>query len=128
MNIMNIARIIVRVLVGVLFIFAGASDFFTTPPPMPGLVGAFNELFFKSHWVLFLAVAQIAIGGLLVVNRFVPVALIMLAAFLYNSFGFHITIFPAAIWAPIVVTAAWVFIAWPYRALFAPIFRAKPIP
>jgi putative oxidoreductase len=123
---MNIARIVARVLVGLLFIFAGGSDFFvTTPPPIPGLAGTFNDVFFKSHWVYFLAVAQIAIGVLLVSNRFVPVALIMLAAFLYNSFGFHITMAMFAIWAPIVVTALGLFIAWPYRAIFAPIFKAK---
>lgn len=122
----NIATIVVRILIGLLFLAAGASDFFiTTPPPLPGLAGTFNELFFKSHWVLFLAVAQITIGGLLLVNRFVPVALIMLAAFLYNSYGFHIAMAQSAIFAPILVTAAWLFLAWPYRSLFAPIFRAK---
>lgn len=124
---MNIARIVARILVGLLFVFAGAVDFFiTTPPPIPGLAGTFNQAFFQSHWVLFLAVAQIAIGVLLLINRYVPVALIMLAAFLYNSYGFHITMAPSALWAPIVVTGLGLVIAWPYRSLFAPIFAAKP--
>ena len=125
---MNIARIVARILVGILFVFAGASDFFiATPPPLPGLAGTFNAVFFQSHWVLFLGAAQIAIGLLLLINRYVPVALIMLAAFLYNSYAFHITMVPSALWAPVIVTALGLFIAWPYRALFAPIFAAKPV-
>ena len=125
---MNAARLIARLLVGLLFMFAGAGAFFiTTPPALPGLAGTFNQVAFQSHWYVFLACAQIAIGVLLLANRYVPVALIMLAAFLYNSFGFHITMAPSGIFAPIVITALWLLIAWPYRALFAPIFAAKPV-
>ena len=125
---MNNARLVARILVGLLFAFAGAVDFFiTTPPPVPGLAGTFNQAFFQSHWILFLACAQIAIGVLLLINRYVPVALIMLAAFLYNSFGFHITMAQSGLWAPIVVTSLSLLIAWPYRALFKPIFAAKPL-
>ena len=123
---MNIARIVARILVGLLFAFAGIDAFFiTTPPALPGLAGTFNQVAFQSHWYVFLACAQIAIGGLLLINRYVPVALIMLAAFLYNSFGFHITMAQSGLFAPIVVTALGLFIAWPYRALFAPIFAPK---
>ena len=124
---MHIARIVARIVVGVLFIFAGANDFFVrTPPPLPGLAGTFNQVFFQSHWVLFLAVAQIAIGALLLINRYVPVALIMLAAFLYNSFAFHLTMASSTLWAPIAVTALGLLIAWPYRGIFALIFAATP--
>lgn len=125
---MNVARTIARILLGVLFIFAGGMDFFvSSPQPMPGLMGVFNDVFFKSHWVLFLGAAQVVLGALLLVNRFVPVALIMLAAFLYNSFGFHITMAPSSLWAPVICTALGLFVAWPYRELFAPIFAAKPL-
>jgi putative oxidoreductase len=123
---MNVARLVARILLGLLFVFAGAIDFvITTPPPLPGLAGTFNQAFFQSHWILFLACAQITIGMLLLINRYVPVALIMLAAFLYNSFGFHITMAPSGLWAPFLVTGLGLVIAWPYRALFTPIFAAK---
>jgi putative oxidoreductase len=125
---MNIARLVARLLVGLLFVFAGTMGFLiTTPPALPGYAGTFNQVAFQSHWALFLACAQIAIGVLLLINRYVPVALIMLAAFLYNSFGFHITMALSGLWAPIVVTALGLLIAWPYRALFAPIFVARPL-
>lgn len=124
---MAIVSIVARIVLGIVFAAVGAFSFFMpAPPPMPGLAGQFNVLFFQSHWNLFVAAAQLVLGVLLLINRYVPVALIILAAFLYNSFAFHITILPAFILAPIIVLILWLLVAWPYRALFAPIFRAKP--
>jgi uncharacterized membrane protein YphA (DoxX/SURF4 family) len=124
---MNIATTGARLLLGAVFIFAGASAFFiSSPPPLPGLAGVFNDVFFKSHWVLFVAAAQLTLGAFMLIDRFVPVALIMLAAFLYNSFAFHITMAQSSLWAPVVVFALWLFVAIKYRALFAPIFAAAP--
>ena len=93
---------------------------------MPGLVGQFNAVFNASHWAWFVGAAQVTAGVLFLANRYVPVALIIAAGFLYNSFAFHITMLPPTVFIPLVVTALWVVAAWPYRALFAPIFQAKP--
>ena len=123
---MNIATTVARIVLGLLFLAAGASDFFITPPPLPGLAGAFNDVFFKSHWVLFVAVAQITIGVLMLANRYVPVALIILAAFLYNSFAFHITMMPSALFAPVIGFVLWLIVALKYRALFSPLFVPVP--
>jgi putative oxidoreductase len=124
---MNIVTTIARIILGLGFTVAGASAFFIgTPPPEPGLAGAFNDLFFRSHWVYFISVAQIALGLLLLVNRFVPVALIMLAAFLYNSFAFHITMAQSGLPAPAIVFVLWLTVSLKYRALFAPVFAANP--
>ena len=124
---MNIVAIIARIVLGLLFVVAGGSDFLiSSPPPQPGFAGQFADVFFQSHWVLFLGAAQFTFGALLLLNRFVPVALIMLAAFLYNSFGFHITTSPSVLWAPAICTVLGLIVAWPYRGLFAPIFAAKP--
>lgn len=125
---MNIAATIARILLGVVFVAAGASAFLIkTPPPMPGLAGEFNAIFIASHWEWFLGAAQCAIGALLLANRFVPLALIMLAAFLYNSFAFHITMAQAALPAPVIVLVLWCLIASRYRAVFAPVLAAKSL-
>lgn len=122
---MNIAATIARVLLGIIFTLAGIIPFIiSSPPPQPGLAGAFNELFYRSHWVLFVGAAQVIIGVLFLSNRYVPIALIMLAAFLYNSFAFHITILPIGLPAPIIVLVLWYIIALQYRQYFA--FLAKP--
>jgi len=123
---MNVAALIARLLLGLWFLVVGASPFFVAPPPQPGLAGEFIEIFYRSHWTLFVGAAQLALGAQLLVNRFVPLALIVLAAFLYNSFAFHLLIAPATLFAPVIVLALWFLVAWPYRGLFATIFTAKP--
>lgn len=124
---MAIATTIVRIVLGVLFAVAGASAFVVAPPHLPGLAGTFNVVFSQSHWSLFLGAAQFAIGLLLLINRFVPLALTMLAAFLYNSFAFHITMAQSSLAAPLVVTALWLLVSLKYRPLFALLFARTPV-
>jgi hypothetical protein len=125
---MNIVRTISRILLGLLFVAAGAAGLLIAPPPQPGLAGEFSTVVYASHFMNFVSAAQLLLGALLLINRFVPVAIIMLAAFIYNSFAFHSTMAQSAIIAPFVVAGLLVVVAWPYRALFAPLFAARPLP
>lgn len=125
---MSIASTIARILLGLLFTLAGIAQFvFRTPPPQPGLAGIVNHALYASHWILFVGFVQVLIGISFLSNRFVPVALIMLAAFLYNSFAYHLATSPIILPVWFAGTILWLLIALPYRALFAPIFAAKPI-
>ena len=124
---MKLAATVARIILGVIFLAAGVAGFFITPPSMPGLAGEFTAVLYSSHFMQFISAAQFVMGALLLVNRFVPVALIMLAAFIYNSFAFHATVVPAALFGPVIVTALWLLVALPYRTLFAPIFAAQPL-
>jgi len=122
---MQVARIILRVLMGLLFILAGAIAFFIAPPQQPGLAGALSDALYRSHWSLFVGVVQIVLGVLFVANRYVPLAIVCLFAFLYNSFAFHFGTSPAFLPLPIVIGALAVFVGWPYREVFAPLFRSR---
>jgi uncharacterized membrane protein YphA (DoxX/SURF4 family) len=125
---MKIAALVARILLGLVFAGLGSQPFFIhNPAPQPGLAGEFNTLFYQSHWVQFVALAQVVAGLLLLANRYVPVALIIIAAFLYNSYAFHITMMPLGLVAPLVATILWLLVALQYRDVFAPIFRARPI-
>lgn len=125
---MNLTTTIARLLLGLLFLTAGTMGFaISNPPPLPGMAGAFNDAFVHSHWSLFLAVAQMALGTLLLANRLVPVALIMLAAFLYNSFAFHLTMAPAGLPVAATVAILWFVVSWTYRHAFVALFTASPI-
>jgi hypothetical protein len=62
----------------------------------------------------------------LLLNRFVPVALTMLAAFVYNSFAFHATMAPSSLWAPFVLIALALPTALRHRAAFAAYLSAAP--
>ncbi len=124
---MNVAATIARIVLGLIFTFAGVMMFvISNPPPQPGLAGAFTDVFMRSHYALFVGAAQIAIGVLFLLNRYVPIALIMLAAFLYNSFAFHITMAQAALPAPLIVLALAIIVALKYRPLFARLAQYTP--
>jgi putative oxidoreductase len=57
---------------------------------------------------------------------FVPLALTMLAAELYNILAFHLTLAPASIGPALVASVLWVLIFLEYRASFRGILAAKP--
>lgn len=126
---MKIVTTATRLLLGAGLAFAGVSMYlFGNPPPQPGLAGQFDTVFFASHYALFVGAVQLAIGVLMLLNRFVPVALIMLAAFVYNSFAYHATMAPSSLWAPFVLIALALPTALRYRAAFAALFTTPPAP
>jgi len=115
-----------RIALGLVFTLAGASIFFliANPPPMPpGLAGSFTAIFFQSRWVVFVDFAELAAGALLLVNRFVPFALVVLAAILSNILVFHITMQPQTILLPLFLTALWFVLAYRHRSNLTQLFK-----
>jgi putative oxidoreductase len=129
---MRIASIIARFLMGLVFAAAGLSGFWMIshggPPPTPGLAGEFQKVFFASHWVLFVDAVQLIAGLLLLANRFVPLALMALAAVLANILVFHITMMPSGIVPGLVLTFCWLLVAQRHRAVLRPLLNARPPP
>lgn len=67
------------------------------------------------------------IGGLLLLSGyFVPLALTLLAAELYNILAFHLTLSPATIPPALVACVLWVLVFIEYRKSFKHILAAKP--
>lgn len=128
---MNIAVSVARILLGLTFVAAGLSGFFlinNPPPAPPGLAGAFQEVFFRSRWVLFVDAIELLAGALLLANRFVALALTLLAGVIANIIVYHITLMPAGLPAAAIVTLLWGIVAGRYRSSFAPLFAATPVP
>ena len=124
---MPIVSAIARIVLGLLFTFAGFSaPFMGSPPPLPGIAGTLTMALYQSHWSYAIAFAQAVAGLLLLLNRYVTVALIVLGAFLYNSIAFHALAFPSTLPLPLLVVALWIAACWPYRSQFAELFNAKP--
>jgi putative oxidoreductase len=127
---MRIAFLIARILLGLIFTAAGVAGFFifhNPPPAPPGLAAAFQDVFFRSGWVLFVDSVYIVAGVLLLANRYVPLALVALAAIIFNIFVFHLTIMPAGLPAPVILTLLWLLVAWPLRSHFAPLLAARAL-
>lgn len=127
---MKTAFLVSRILLGLVFFAAGLSGLFlaANPPPMPpGLAGVFQDVFFKSHWVLFVDGVELVTGALLLANRYVPLALTALAAVISNILVFHIAMMPSGLPVAVVVTVLWTIVALPFRATFAPLFTQRPV-
>lgn len=68
---------------------------------------------------------QLAAGILLLANRFVPIALVLLGPVLVNVLLFHVTMAPAGLPMAVIVTALWVTVFFSVRKAFAGIFVAR---
>lgn len=123
---MKIATIIARILLGLIFVIFGSNAFFgflKMPPPPPGLAGDFLKVFLASGWLYVISGTQLIAGLLLLIGRFVPLALTILAAMIFNIWTFHLLLAPEGFTPGIVVTILEVFLLWQYRAAFAGILR-----
>jgi uncharacterized membrane protein YphA (DoxX/SURF4 family) len=125
---MKIAATVARYLLGSMFIVFGLNGFFHfihQPPPANPLAIQFLVAVGASHFAAFFFAVQVVGGLLLLSGFFVPLALTLLAAVLYNILAFHLTLEPGI--APgLVACVLWVLVFLQYRDSFNGIFSAKP--
>jgi putative oxidoreductase len=118
-----------RVLLGAMFVIFGLNGFLAfipTPPSIPQGAMAFFGAMMQSHFSYFVFGVQLICGILLLVNRFVPLAIVTLAAVIANVLAFHITMWPASlIPMPLVATILWFAVAWNIRDRLSPLLTAK---
>ena len=125
---MKITSIIARYLLGLIFTVFGLNGFLNfihQPPPTNPLTLQFLVSVSQSHFAAFFFAIQVLGGLLLLSGYFVPLALTMLAAELYNILAFHLTLSPATIAPALVASVLWVLVFLQYRQNFTGIFRAK---
>jgi putative oxidoreductase len=126
---MKTVSIIARYLLGLMFTVFGLNGFLNfihQPPPTNPLAMQFLVAVSASHFAAFFFAVQL-IGGLLLLSGFfVPLALTVLAAELYNILAFHLTLAPATIVPALVASVLWVLVFLQYRASFKDVLAAKP--
>ena len=118
---MKIATIIARVLLGLIFVVFGSNiflHFIPMPPPAPTLIGDFTKALFLSHYLHVVAVFQIIGGLLLLIGRFVPLGLVLLAPVIVNIDLVHLLMEPSGLPMAAVVTLLLIFLVWSYRDAF----------
>src|ERR1700759_5452457 len=97
---MKIVSVFSRYLLGLMFTVFGLNGFLNfihQPPPTNPLAIQFFVAISTSHFAAFFFAVQL-IGGLLLLSGFyVPLALVLLAAELYNILAFHLTFAPDGI-------------------------------
>jgi uncharacterized membrane protein YphA (DoxX/SURF4 family) len=121
-----------RLFLGLVFTVFGLNFFlhFLPTPPSPPRAASFAGALFASGYLFpLLKTTEVAAGLLLLSGRFVPLALAVLAPIVINIMGFHLFLAPAGMALPLAVLAAELYLAWSYRAAFAPMLRARtPLP
>ena len=127
---MKIVSVIARYLLGLIFTVFGLNGFLNfihQPPPTNPVAIQFLVAVSASHFAAFFFAVQL-IGGLLLLSGFfVPLALTVLAAELYNILAFHLTMLPATIGPALVACVLWVLVFLQYRSSFVSVLAVKPV-
>jgi len=127
---MKITSIVARYLLGLIFTVFGLNGFLNfihQPPPANPVAMQFLVAVSTSHFAAFFFALQVLGGLLLLFGFFVPLALTLLAAELYNILAFHLTMAPASIAPALVACVLWVLVFLQHRESFKGIFSAKPV-
>ena len=127
---MKIASIVARYLLGLMFTVFGLNGFLhliPQPPPANPLAIQFLIAVSASHFAAFFFALQVLGGLLLLSGFFVPLALTLLAAELYNILAFHLTMAPGSIAPALVACVLWLLVFLQYRNSFNGVLAIKPV-
>jgi hypothetical protein len=121
-----------RLLMGVLFFVFGLNGFLhfiPQPKTMPEAAAQFGAALMKTGYMFpMLFCTQLIVGVLLLVNRFVPLALALIAPVILNIVAFHVFLERSGLGLAIVVLVLELYLAWAYRKAYCSMLRAKVAP
>ncbi len=122
---------IVRVLLGLMFLVFGLNgflNFIPAPKDMPQEMMTVAGALMQAGYMTVVSGVEVIVAVLLLLNRFVPLALALLAPIVVGILTFHIAVAPASIGPGIIVAVMELYLAWAYRGAFKPMLaaRAKP--
>jgi len=120
-----------RILLGLVFFVFGLNGFlqFIPQPPAPPAAGAFMGALAATGYMFPLIKGVEVIGGaMLLSNRFVPLALALIAPNVVNIVLFHAVLAPGGLPVALFVLALEIYTAWSYRDAYASMLRARTAP
>lgn len=125
---MKITTIIIRVLLGLMFLFASISYFVTPPPDMKieGNIKLFMEGITASGYLMPLVkVMELICGLAFVIGRYVALANIVILPVTVNILMVNALLMPDGLPMAIAILAANIFLIYAYRTHYSTIFSAK---
>lgn len=124
---MKIVVLIVRILMGLIFFVFGLNKFHQfIPGQLPsGLAGQFMTVMVTSKYMVVVGAFETVGGLLLLLNRYVPLALCLLAPIIVNVLIVGVLLTGQALGPGLVVAAFWLILFVRYRSAFAGIFQPQ---
>jgi putative oxidoreductase len=112
---MKIVAAIARYLLGILFLVFGSNAFLHFIPmgPMPGgVMGQFSGALYTSGYVYVIGFFQVVPAILLLINRYVPLAVTLLGPMIFNILVVHTLMAPASIGPGAFAAICWFLVFW----------------
>jgi uncharacterized membrane protein YphA (DoxX/SURF4 family) len=109
-----------RLLMGLMFLVFGLNGFLHfIPEPKDAMTegaAAFAGALMKSGYMFPLVMGtQLLVGILMLLNRFVPLALALIAPVIVNIIAFHVFLAPSGLGPGAVILLLEIYLAWAYR-------------
>ena len=127
----RIAAAIARILLGVAFMIFGLNgflNFMPAPKDLPPDIVTVSMGLMKGGYMNVVSAVEILAAVFLLTNRFVPLALTLLAPILVGILTFHIATSLGMIVPGAVLSLIELYLAWSYRKAFCPMLAAKVTP
>ncbi len=127
-TLMKIASTIARILLGALFLFAGSNHIHPFLPMgkiPPGPAGDYMNGMLATGYFVFVGFCEALPALLLLINRYVPLALTVLAAVITNILVVDVLMAHQALPVGIVLVILWLLTAWRVRSVLLPLLRPR---
>lgn len=127
---MKIAAMIARYLLGLVFLVFGLNKFFNFIPAgtmPPGAAGQFMGALDSTHYIMAVGLFEVVGGLLLLINRYVPLGLCLLAPVIVNILLVGTLMTHEALLSGIVVAVLWILVYSRVRSAFGGIYQMKSV-
>ncbi len=125
---MKIVAIIARILLGLVFLVFGLDKFvqFIPQGPMPaGAAGQFLGALFSTHYIWAVGAFEAVGGFLLLINRYVPLGLCLLAPVIVNILLVGTLLTHTALPSGIIVAILWIIVYSQVRPAFLGLYQMR---
>ena len=112
-------------LVVLVFGLNGFLNFMPLPPPPPQAGAFMGALAATVYMFPLIKGIEVIVGVLLLSNRFVPLALALIAPNVVNIVLFHAVLAPAGLPVALLVLALELYLAWAYRGSYRAMLQAR---
>ena len=117
---------ILRILLGLFMLIIGLNKFllFIEIPNPPGAGGELMQVYISSGFLKLIGVLQMVSGAALLANKFVPLALTLITAIMFNATVFHILHDPIGVGGAALCLLLSLALIYDYRQRFSTLLSA----